>query len=160
MKVRKISPHVKKSKDKDRTLTFGPLLVLLRAPMPEGCLALSPRKVDLGLVMDKVLLGEQSLYPSDLTLVPLDGGTLLLGFQGKVADPFLQWSNLLTGFPSLGREIRALLPKLGRNLALLRELPLGRLPGSLLIVAGHPGVPLLMEEHRFLQGHGLERLQD
>ena len=74
------------------------------------------------MVKGKVLLAKQSLHPSDLTLVPLSGGALLLGFQGKVTDPFLQGSNLLPGFPSLGRKSRALLPKLGRDLALLREL--------------------------------------
>jgi len=73
--------------------------------MPEGDLALSRRKVGLGLVKGKVLLGEQSLHPSDLALVPLGGGALLLRFQCKVADPFLQGSNLLSGFLSLDREI-------------------------------------------------------
>ena len=128
--------------------------------MPEGDLALSCRKVGLGLVKGKVLLGEQSLYPSDLALVPLGGGALLLGFQGKVTDPFIQGSNLLPGFPSLGREIRALLSKLGRYLALFRKLPLGRFPGSLLIIAGRPSIPLPTEERRFLQGRDLERLQN
>ena len=83
-----------------------------------------------------------------------------MGLQGKVADPFLQGSNLFLGFPSLGREIRALLPKLGRDLALLCTLPLGRLPGSFLVVAGRLGVSLPTEEHRFLQRCNLERLQD
>jgi len=48
--------------------------------MPEGHLALGPRKVGLGLVKSKIPLGEQSLYPSDLAFIPLGGGTLLLGF--------------------------------------------------------------------------------
>ena len=128
--------------------------------MPEDHLALSRRKIGLGLVKDKVFLDEQSFQPSDLALVPLGSSAPLLGLEGKVADPFLQGSNFFPGFPSLSRKIRALLPKLGRNLAFLHELPLGRLPRSLLVVAGRPGVSLPAEECRFLQGCGLERLQN
>jgi len=96
--------------------------------MPEDHLTLSRGKIGLVLVKGKVFLGEQSFQPSDLALVPLGSSALLLGHLGKVADPLLQGSNLFPGFPSLGHEIRAFLPKLGRNLALLHELPLSRLP--------------------------------
>ena len=47
--------------------------------MPEDHLALSPRAVGLDSVKGKVLLGEQSFQSSNLALVPLRSGTLLLG---------------------------------------------------------------------------------
>ena len=58
--------------------------------MPVHDLTLSRREVSLSLVKDEVFLSEQSFQPSNLALVPLGGGTLFLGFQGKVVDPLLQ----------------------------------------------------------------------
>jgi len=48
---------------------------------------------------------------------------LLLGFLGKVADLLFQGRNLFPGLSSLRNKGRALLPKLGRDLIFLRELP-------------------------------------
>jgi hypothetical protein len=57
--------------------------------VPAGHLAQSRSKVSLSLVQGKVFFGEQSLKPSDLTLIPLSCCLLLLGFLGKVPDPLL-----------------------------------------------------------------------
>jgi len=118
--------------------------------MPKGHLALHLKEVDLDLVEGKVPLDEQSLHPGDLALVPLDGGVPLLGFKDEVTDPLLQGGNLFPSFPSLGRKIGALPPKFGGYLAHPREFPLGRFPSSLLVLSGHLGVPLPVEEFRFL----------
>ena len=130
--------------------------------MPADHLALSSRMVSLSLVQGKVFFGEQSLKPSNLALVPLGRRPLLLGLLavlGQVANPLFQRGDLFPGFSSLTRKGCAFLPKLGRDLALLRKFPLGHLSRGLLIVAGRPGVPLPSEESRLLQGSGLERLQ-
>jgi len=60
IKVKEINPNIKRAKVKNSVLTLGSLLILRRAPMPTGHLALSCREVGLGLVQGKVLLGEQS----------------------------------------------------------------------------------------------------
>jgi hypothetical protein len=128
--------------------------------MPAGHLAQSPGQVVLGLVQGKIFLGEQSFKPSDLTLVPLSRRLLPLRLLGEDPNPLLQGGDLVLGLPSLGGQCRAFLPKLGRNLALLRELPLGRLPGSPLALKGRPSILLPTEKYRLLLGGGLERLQD
>jgi len=63
--------------------------MLRRALVPAGHLAQSPVKVSLSLVQGKVSFGEQSLKPSDLTLIPLSRRLLRLGFPGKDPNPFL-----------------------------------------------------------------------
>ena len=141
-------------------LTLGTLLVLRRALMPAGHLAQSPGQVGLSLVQGKVFLGEQSFKPSDLTPVPLSRRLLRLGFLGEDPNLLLEGGDLVPGLPSLGGQYRALLPKLGRNLTLLRELPLGRLSGSPLLLKGRPSILLPTEKYRLLLGGGLERLQD
>jgi len=115
--------------------------------MPAGHLTLSSSKVSLSLVQGKVSLGEQSLKPSDLALVPLSRRPLLLGFLGKVPNPLLQWGDLFLGLLSLGCECRAFLSKLGRDLAFLRELPLSRLPSGPLVLADRPGVSFPAEKN-------------
>ena len=127
--------------------------------MPADHLTLSSSKVSLSLVQGKAFFGEQSPKPSNLAHVPLGRRPLLLGLLGQVANPLFQRSDFFPGLPSFSREGRAFLPKLGRDLALLREFPLGRLSRSLLVIAGRPGLPLPSEERQFLQGSGLERLQ-
>jgi len=57
--------------------------------VPAGHLAQSRSKVSLSLVQGKVFFGEQSLKPSNLTLIPLNRRLLLLIFLGKVPDPLL-----------------------------------------------------------------------
>ena len=74
-----MNPNAKKAKVQDLVLTFGPLPILHRAPMLVGHLAMSRGEVSLSLVEDEVFLSEQSFQSSDLTLVPLGGGALLLG---------------------------------------------------------------------------------
>jgi len=115
--------------------------------VPAGHLALSSSKVSLSLVQGKVFFDEQSLKPSDLTLIPLSRRLLPLGFLGKVPDPLLKGGDLFPGLLSLGCDDRALLPKLGRDLALLRELPLSRLPSSPFVFAGCPGVSFPAEKN-------------
>ena len=115
--------------------------------MPAGHLAQSPSEVSLSLVQGKVFFGEQSFKPSNLTLIPLSRRLLRLGFPGKGPNPLLQGGDLVPGLPSLGGQCRALLPKLGRNLALPRKLPLCRLPGSPLVLKGRPSIPFPTEKY-------------
>ena len=60
IEVKRINPNIKRAKVKNSVLTLGSLLILCRAPVPVGHLALSCGEVGLGLVQGKVLLGEQS----------------------------------------------------------------------------------------------------
>jgi hypothetical protein len=115
--------------------------------MPAGHLALSSSKVGLSLAQGKVFHREQSLKLSDLALIPLSRRLLRLGFLGKDPNPLFQGGDLVPGLLSLGCQCRALLPKLGRDLALLRELPLSRLPSSPLVLTGRPGVPFPAEKN-------------
>ena len=73
-----------------------------------------------------------------------------MGFQDEVADPLFKGGDLFPSFPSLGREIGALSPKLDGYLALPREYPLGHFPSSLLTLPGHLGIPLPPDEVGFL----------
>jgi len=142
----RLTQSAKGAKVKNTGLTLGSLLVLRRAPIPAGHLTLSSSKVGLSLVQGKVFFGEQSLKPSNLALIPLSHRLLHLGFLGKDPDPLLQGGELVPGLLSLGCQCGALLPKLGRDLALLSELPLSRLPSSPFILTGRPGISFPAEK--------------
>ena len=129
------------------SLTLSSLLMLRRAPVPAGHLTLGGSEVGLSLVQGKVFFGEQSLKPSHLALIPISRRLLHLGFLGKDPNPLLQGGDPVPGLPSLGGQCRAFLPKLDRNLTLLRELPLSRLPGGPLALISRPGIPFPVEKN-------------
>ena len=72
--------------------------------MPASHLAQSRSEVSLSLVQGKVFLGEQSLKPSDLTLVPLSCRFLRLGLLREGPNPLLQGGDVVSGLPSLGGQ--------------------------------------------------------
>ena len=67
-------------------------------------------------------------------MVPLGDSVLLLRFLDEVTDPLLQRGDLHLSISSLGLETGTPPPEVGRYIALLCELPLGRFPGSLLLL--------------------------
>lgn len=76
----------------------------------------------------------------------------------EVDNPLIWRGDLCLRISSLGLELGTPTLEVGGYLALLRELPLSRIPSSLVLLQGHPHISLLMEKLRLLTGRAHERL--